>query len=448
MSERCSRRRFLALAGATGLAGCTSSQSTGSDPTTTGRSDAPDYDLSVAHDLESWDRYDPDWESPTASPVETAVEAEVLVENLEIPWDLSFAPNGELLITERVGRIKVFDGDEVSEVGRPADAIDAGSIDPGSEESSWWVEGGEGGTLGVAAHPGYPDPPVVYVYYTYEDGGDRYNRVAYVDASADDPAETETTIVDEIPADSYHNGGRLAFGPENYLWISTGDAGEEPLAADPESLAGKILRVTPDGDAVPGTPDAGDPRVFSYGHRNPQGVAFLPDGTPVINEHGPAGRDEVSVLTPGANYGWPDVRDAAEYPGADVHPPVANTGTTETWAPSGSVFYTGDALPQWRNRLVLGALGGQHVNVVTLSQPDRGLPPADRGRRFDDEFYDDRYTATSHRAFEDELGRVRHVEQGPDGALYAVTCNRDGRAGEGFPTERDDVLVRFTPVEE
>ena len=441
MSERWSRRRLLALAGATGLAGCISSRPTGSDPNT---SEQPDYDLSVSHDLSSWGRYDPDWESPTASPVETPVATEVLVENLEIPWDLSFAPNGELFITERVGRIKVFDGGEVRAVTRPADAIDAGSLDPGSDESSWWVEGGEGGTLGVAVHPAYPDPPVVYVYYTYEDGDDRYNRVAYVDVSADDPSATETTIVDEIPADSYHNGGRLTFGPENYLWVSTGDAGEKPLAADPESVAGKILRVTPDGDAAPKNPAVGDPRVFSYGHRNPQGVTFLPDGTPVVDEHGPGGHDEVNVLMPGENYGWPAVRDEEEYPGSGVEPPVANTGS-DTWAPSGSVFYTGDALPQWRNRLVLGALGGQHVNVVTLSQPNRDLPPADRGRRFNDDFYDDRYTATSHKTFEDELGRVRHVEQGPDGSLYAVTCNRDGRAGDGFPTERDDVLVRFTP---
>ncbi|NHN48241.1 PQQ-dependent sugar dehydrogenase [Halostella sp. JP-L12] len=444
MSERWSRRRFLALAGATGLAGCVSAGSPGSDRTT---AEQPNYDLSAPHDLASWDRYDPDWSSPTASPVEAAVETEVLVENLEIPWDLSFAPSGELFITERIGRIKVFDGDDVREVTRPADAIDAGSLDPGSDESSWWVEGGEGGTLGVAVHPAYPDPPVVYVYYTYEDGDERYNRVAYVDVSADDPEATETTIVDGIPADSYHNGGRLTFGPENYLWITTGDAGEEPLAADPESVAGAVLRVTPDGNPAPGNPGVGDPRVYTYGHRNPQGVTFLPDGTPVVDEHGPGGNDEVNVLVPGHDYGWPDAREVDEYPADGVHPPVANTGNA-TWAPSGSVFYTGDALPQWRNRLVIGALGGQHVNVVTLSQPDRDLPPADGGRRFDDEFYDDRYTATSHTTFEDELGRVRHVEQGPDDALYGVTCNRDGRAGDGFPTERDDVLVRFTPGEE
>ncbi|WP_323191570.1 PQQ-dependent sugar dehydrogenase [Halostella sp. PRR32] len=447
MAERLSRRRLLAVAGATAIAGCSSSD-TPSDETTTEEPQSPEYDVTVDHDVESWDGYDPEWESPTTSPVETEVSAEILVENLEIPWDLSFAPNGELFITERVGRIKTFADGEVQEVAEPADAIDGGSVEPGAEEGSWWVEGGEGGTLGVAAHPSYPDPPLVYAYYTYEEGDERYNKVAYFDVSADDPSRHAETIIDGIPADSYHNGGRITFGPENYLWVTCGDAGEKPLAQDRDSLAGKVLRLKPDGDAAPDNPNDGDPRVFSYGHRNPQGITFLPDATPVADEHGENAHDEVNVLTPGGNYGWPDIREEGEeYLDPDVHPPVVNTGN-ETWAPTGSVFYTGDGVSAWQNRLVLGTLAGQHVNVVTLSQPDRDLPPAENGRRFDDDFYDDSYTATSHKTFEDELGRVRHVEQGPDGALYGVTCNRDGRADGDFPTERDDVLVRFTPEEE
>jgi len=449
MHDRWSRRRFIAVAGAAGLAGCSSSNpsttntSTGTGTTTTAEPQPPDYDLSTDHDAESWGRYDPEWEAPSSSPLTGDVGTEILVENLEIPWDLSFTGNGEVFITERVGRIKSFADGEVQNVTAPVDAIDAESVEPGEEEQTWWVEGGEGGTLGVAAHPDYPDPPVVYAYYTYQDGDNRYNKIAYFDVSADDPSRRAGTLIDGIPADNIHNGGRITFGPANYLWVGTGDAGRKPLARDPESLAGKILRLTPEGDPAPDNPDVGDPRVYTYGHRNPQGITFLPDASTVIDEHGPSAHDEVNLLAAGDDYGWPDVRTREEYEAnEDVHPPLMNT--PRSIAPSGSVFYTGDAVPEWSNRMIIGTLTGQRIHVVTLTPEGTERPPTEDGTPFDAGYFDDAYTATSHRAFENELGRVRHVEQGPNGELYAITSNRDGRSREGFPTERDDVLVRFT----
>ncbi|WP_436936042.1 PQQ-dependent sugar dehydrogenase [Halovenus marina] len=433
-----SRRQLLGAAGTVFIAGCLNDGS------------------GVTNEDRVEDSYDhprpgvePSLEPPTDSPLTADLRVETLVENLEIPWDITFTDEEELFLTERTGTVLRFDSGSVSEVARPQDAIDAGALEPGSDERPWWVEGGEGGTLGIAAHP---TEQYVYVYYTAANG-DQRNRVVRYDIDASNPAETEEIIVDDIPANNRHNGGRIAFGPDDNLWICTGDAGKPDAAQDTDSLAGKILRVSPDGDPLTTNPDlGGDPRVFTYGHRNSQGIDWLPNGVPVVTEHGPSNRDEIQVLRPGDNYGWPDVRsppgddEYGSYPNHDdVRPPVVNTGPSSGWAPTGVTFYTGDSVPAFQNRYIVGGLISQSVYVVTLTPPDVELPSLDgESRRFDGDWTDDAYTATAHRILEDELGRVRHVTQSPSGDLYAITSNRDGRAEAPFPRERDDVLVRLT----
>lgn len=440
--RRCTRRHALAVLGAAGVAGCGNiSGGSGPPPSIDER-----YDLDLAHDRSDWGAFDPDWTAPTTAPAVETFETEVLVENLEVPWDLSFAEDGTLFISERVGRVKAFDGEQARVIAEPEDAIDAESVDPGEDHDSWWVDGGEGGTLGVAAHPNYPEPPVVYVYYTVQTDDGKHNRVVAFDPDAEDPSATASVIVDEIPADAIHNGGRLEFGPQNYLWITCGDAGEPSNAQDTSTLHGTILRVRPDGTPAPDNPNPGadaDSRIYTYGHRNPQGLVWLPDGTPVASEHGPDGRDELNRLEAGANYGWPDVRYREEYPGSDVHKPLANSGPP-SWAPTGSLFYTGESVPSLTNRMLVGGLYSQQLLVATVTPPDGEPPLHEDGTRHDGEWADDAYTVTEHTALKDELGRIRHVEQGPDGDLYLITSNRDGRASDPFPTERDDVLVRLT----
>jgi len=426
------RRSFLAAmaAGTAGFAGCTAPNIVRQETEAVDHSPQPGTEQ---------------WQPAPGSPLAVDVEPDILVENLEIPWDIAFAPNDEMFVTERVGRVTRFDGERVRTVVEPDDAVDAGSIEPGSDERPWWVDGGEGGTLGVAVHPGYPDPSWVYVYYTTE-GDDPNNRVVRFDPTADDPGATEEVLVDDIPANLFHNGGRLRFGPRNYLWVTTGDAGEPKKSRDPGTLNGKILRITPDGEPAPENPDhGGDPRVFTHGHRNPQGIVWLPDNTPVCTEHGPSGRDEVNRLMAGDNYGWPTARRPDQYRShPEFHRPLLNTGDGPSWAPTGAVVHTGDGIEAWHNRLVFGGLISQSVWVVTLTPPGGDPPPADDGRRFDDDWFDDAYHVTAHRALEDVLGRVRLVTQGPDGDLFAITSNRDGRAKGEFPRERDDVLVRLT----
>jgi glucose/arabinose dehydrogenase len=441
------RRRLLATLGAgagAGLAGCTGFGG-GGTPTPTR---TPTATPQPTDGLEAWAGYDPDWEAPTDSPLQ-GVTFEPVVTKLKVPWDFAFAPNDDLFVTERVGRILRVEGGVADVVAEPESVVDASAIDPG-DEGGWWSTGGEDGLLGVAVHPDYPDEPWVYAYYTYRDSDapeGQYNRVVRYDVTAGDVSGTEEVIVDEIPANQFHNGGRIAFGPRDHLWVTCGDGGQPERSADPSFLGGKVLRVLPDGDPVPENPewDGGDRRVFTVGHRNPQGVTWLPDGTPVVTEHGPSAHDEVNVLERGADYGWPEARNAEQYRDTEFHRPVVNTGG-QTWAPTGCVFYTGEEVPAWTNRLMVGTLRGMHVNAVTLSPGDAPLPPLDGGdaRRFDADWMDRRFVATSHKLFRNELGRVRYVGQGPDGNAYAITSNRDGRAGdEQFPREVDDVLVRF-----
>ena len=456
MHDRTTRRAVLAALGAGTLAGCLDAN--GDDvngdeptPTDTSTSDHPEYDHPEPSD-------DPDWRPAEGSPLDADVEVEVLVENLEVPWDIAFGGD-DLFITERTGRVLRLDNGEVAAVAEPADAIDAGAVHPDDEDTSpWWVAGGEGGTMGVATHPEYPDPSYVYVYYTAEADDEIVNRLARYDVSADDPADTREVLLDDVPAHNIHNGGRIAFGPDDNLWVLTGDASEEDSdditnPRDPASLAGKVLRLTPDGHPAPDNPDFGDdadPRVFTIGHRNPQGIDWLPSGVPVITEHGPQARDEVSVLTPGGDYGWVDARGGPDddsygnYAESDFVSPLVNTGPGTTWAPSGATFYTGNAVPEWENRFLVGGLISQTIFVVTIAPNAADEPTADEGERYDEEWMDDAYQVTAHQVLDGELGRVRHVAQSPDGDLYAITSNRDGRAAGDFPTDRDDVLVRIT----
>lgn len=450
-----SRRAVVAALVGVSVTGCTA-RSGPADEGTDGSDTSVDDTGTVADETETESPANDDgsstpdtWEPADGPPTEASVEETTVVSGLEIPWDLTFAGD-DAFFTERESGVRRVDAEALASehdlAPEDTELVVSERDLPNYETIDY------SGFLGVAAHPEYPDPPDIYLYHSYDDGEPR-NRVIRYDLER----ERLTVLVDGIPATGYHHGGRLTFGPENDLWITTGDDNRAELAQDPASLAGAVLRITPDGAASPENPEIdadADPRIVTYGHRNPQGVAFAPDGEAFVIEHGPKSRDEVQVVHPGSNYGWPTARggpDDPEYESYEENdaftPPVVNTGPETTWAPSGATFYTDDAIGAWNNRLLVCGLISQTLYAITLVRPDAADEPSPGtdGVEYDSPWLDDRFTATAHPLYGGEYGRLRHVEQGPDGSVFLLTSNRDGRAPDPFPRADDDRIVRIDP---
>jgi glucose/arabinose dehydrogenase len=302
--------------------------------------------------------------------------------HLLTPWGLAFLPDGRALITERAtGKIKSIAPDRtVTDVQQLAEV----------------VPGGEGGLLGIAVGPDYATDRWVYVYYTAADD----NRVARLHlGGAPEP------ILTGIPKAGNHDGGRIAFGPDGFLYVGTGDAAVRENAQDVASLGGKILRITPDGKPAPGNPFPGSP-IYSYGHRNVQGLAWSAEGQLYATEFGQDHYDELNRIEAGRNYGWPIVEGFGDDP--KFVNPIATWSPSEA-SPSGLAIVDGKA---W-----MACLRGQRLYRIGLDGSD---PTA---------------------LLVDDYGRLRHVAQAPDGSLWVLTSNRDGR---GDPVSADDRIIRIT----
>ncbi len=348
--------------------------------------------------------------------------AAVWIEGLEAPWSLVFLPDGRALVSERPGRIRLIRD------GRLADAPYA-VFDPlgvGDGLLDRLVElaaGGEAGLMGLAVHPRFPEAPYVYAMHSYRTEGGIANRVVrLVDQGA--RARFDRVIVDGIPGGRVHDGGRIGFGPDGMLYVATGDAGAPATAAERASLAGKILRLAADGAVPADNPFAGSP-VYSLGHRNPQGLAWHPaTGVLFASEHGPTGEfglgahDEINVIRPGADYGWPRAVGAPGSP--DFVDPIVAWIDRST-PPSGMAFWRGDL---WVATLRSEALIRLRVVAAGTGYQVAGI---------------ERWFAAGSR--DARLGRLRDAVAGPDGALYVVTNNRDGR---GRPRAGDDKILRMT----
>jgi aldose sugar dehydrogenase len=343
-------------------------------------------------------------------PAQTAA-FDTLHTGLEVPWALAWASDGRLFFTERPGRVRVVENGVLQ--AEPVATL------PASQRAS------EGGLMGLALAPDFAQSGAMFVYYTYDAADGLRNRISRLDPTGSG-APAETPILNGLPGASVHDGGALRFGPDGKLYAGTGDARQMATAQDPASLAGKVLRLNPDGSPPDDNPFPGS-LVYSLGHRNVQGLAWHPQtGALYAAEHGPTGEngwcchDEINLIVPGGNYGWPEVVGAAGDP--RFRDPVAESGEGR-WPPGGLAFASAGP---WAGDLFLGSLAGGQLWRLTLTPDGQAVAARDQ-------------------LVAGELGRLRAVTTGPDGAIYLATSNRDGR---GRPNAGDDRLLRLIPAGE
>ena len=316
------------------------------------------------------------------------VTVDTIATRLEIPWGAAF--RGETLyLTERPGRVV---------------RIDAGKREVVADFTDETRAEGEGGLLGFVFHP--DDPDTAYAYQTYTRNGQAANRILELDA-ADNFASS--VLFDGIPGANRHDGGRLAINGDA-LYATAGDADDAASAQDPSTLSGSVLRLTLDGEPHPDNPF--DNAVFTYGHRNPQGLAFR-NGRIYSTEHGPDTDDEINILEAGSNYGWPDVMGDSN---GEYTDPI--TSYTPTIAPGSATFYDGP-ITQWQGDFFFGTLSGQHLHRVRIQ---------------------DREILEDERLYEGEYGRIRTAFTGLDNHLHITTSN-----GWGSANDADDRVLRIRP---
>ncbi|WP_156325241.1 PQQ-dependent sugar dehydrogenase [Nonomuraea sp. SBT364] len=324
--------------------------------------------------------------APASGPaVPSPGEPRAVARDLAVPWAIAFLPGGDALVTERdtARLLRISGSGQVKELATIEGV----------------VPDGEGGLMGVAVKD-----EQLFVYYTAASD----NRIVRYRFTGDTLSEPKV-IVQGIPKGGIHNGGRLAFGPDGHLYATTGETGDRPIAQDPGSLGGKILRMTTDGQPAGGNPFG--TLVYSLGHRNVQGLAWDGSGRLYASEFGASAYDELNLIEAGGNYGWPEVEGRGDDP--KFRNPIVTWDTSEA-SPSGLAFAAGS--------LWMGALRGERLWQIPLAAD--GSPGTPVGH----------YGGT--------YGRLRAVSAAPDGTLWAGTSNKDGR---GRVREGDDKILAVTP---
>jgi glucose/arabinose dehydrogenase len=315
-------------------------------------------------------------------------ELEVIAENLDVPWSIEKI-NNTFYLAERPGSIVKIENGE----------MERKSVELEKELAT----AAEAGLLGFMLAPDFQESNLAYGYYTYEDSSGQFNRIITLHLE-DNVWREESLLLDKIPSGSYHHGGRLKIGPDGKLYATAGDASESDMAQDPNSLGGKILRMNLDG-SIPNDNPFPNSYIYSYGHRNPQGITWLPDGMLYASEHGNDANDEINRIEIGQNYGWPIIEGYEEQEG--MISPLFTSGNESTWAPSGMDNYNG--------KLYVAALRGSAVLEFDLQTGE-------------------------YREVITDLGRIRDVRI-EDNYLYFISNNSDGR---GNPQDNDDKLYRIS----
>jgi glucose/arabinose dehydrogenase len=318
---------------------------------------------------------------------------DIIAENLNTPWAIDISKDNRIFFTERDGKIRtIIDGNIIAE---PVAFIRA-------------EQKGGSGLLGIALHPNFTDNHIMYIYHTYIENNKLFNKVLLL-KEKDNRITDSKILIDNIPGSLYNNGGRLKIGPDNKLYISTGDASNPHLAQNLSSLAGKILRLGLNG-TIPDDNPFKDSPIYSYGHRNVQGIAWNHENKKMYaSEHGPSGFDEINLIMAGKNYGWPDIKCE---------------GTTEiekavycfnpALAPSGIIFPKSNKLG-YQNDLLITTLKGSHLRQINIDSNEQNNILVG-------------------------YGRLRDIAEGNDGSLFILTSNKDGR---GIPENNDDKILKI-----
>lgn len=335
-----------------------------------------------------------------------SVRAEEVVSGLDVPWGLAFLPNGDMLVTERSGRIRLVQNRNLR--SQPVATVNA-------------LDRGEGGLLGITTHPNFASNRHFYVYFTTTKDGTSVNRVERWTLAEDRTSATRDRIIlDDIPVAQFHNGGRIRFGPDGMLYVGTGDARIPDISQDINNIGGKILRLTPDGQVPSDNPIPGNP-VYISGIRNTQGFDWVNSSTLAVSDHGPSGElgrrghDRVSIARGGDNLGWPTTYGCESQQGLLT----SVISWREALPPGGAAVYTGNAIPEWKGSFIIAALRAEQLQRVEFD------PQLQRVQRH--EVY-----------LQGQHGRLREAIMGPDGELYVTTSNCDGRGL--CPPEKDKIL--------
>jgi len=336
-----------------------------------------------------------------------------VVQGLAHPWSMAFLPNGDILITERIGRLRIVRNGELDPLPVPGVPKVA--------------HGGQAGLLDIVLHPQFSENRLIYLSYAGPGNGGKGTEVARARFVEGRLVDLETILVVHPKTQGgRHFGSRLLFGPDGYLYVTTGERAIKDRAQDLSDLAGKVIRISDNGQVPPDNPFVGQsgvrPEIFTYGNRNPQGLTLHPyTGQIWEAEHGPKGGDEINLLHPGSNYGWPVITYGRSYAGPPIGEGTSKSGMAQPvryWvpsiSPSGMTFYTGKDFPPWHGNLFLGALSGRALVRLELDGTE---------------------VVHEERLLEDLGERIRDVRQGPDGHLYLLTDDSNG------------ALLRLDPIQ-
>ncbi len=338
----------------------------------------------------------PSQSPPLPPPIQSQDESiKTLATGLKKPWALAFSDD-RIFVTEKGGDIRVIQSDVL--LDEPLATVRAAKVHGG-------------GLLGIATHPDFRNNHFLYIYYTYSENDHLWNEVLRITESNNKIQDT-VTIIDKIPASQFYNGGVIKFGPDGKLYVATGLSEEfSHESQNPMSLEGKILRLNDDGTIPSDNPFTNSP-VLSFGHRDIQGMAWDKNGNMFVSEAGPTKNDEINLIRPGQNYGWPEQECGGNEKFVD--PIMCYDPSIE---PGGIVFYDGSN-PEYKDKLIMATLRGSNLYKLEINEKD----------------------LESQKSILSGLGRIRDVMQGPDGYLYVITSNTDGK---GFPDKTDDKLLRI-----